>query len=260
MRILIAAGATDPAGSMIMHALSETLETRSGPVMIGSHEVSLLLTEQQIIRWTPPSGYDLIIFLSKHAARSGNDAMCVHAIGNFSEATLGGRDHALVETDPAMLTSLYRSLKAAEPVTSIGRYEVSLEAVHHGPYTRTPSIFYELGASEENWTDAAAARIMIGVLIDVLGSTVARRTSVFGLGSNHYCAAFDELVDRFDFAGSCPKHSLSDLTAEHLRWIDERYDRLVLDWASMGPEKRRVVRLLDELGIGYERRKRMRET
>ncbi|MFW5661652.1 MAG: D-aminoacyl-tRNA deacylase, partial [Oceanicaulis sp.] len=105
----------------------------------------------------PPEGFDLIIFLSKHAARSRNDAMCVHAVGNFGSAQLGGKDGMLVPTDPAILTALYRALKERAPRTAVGSYEVSLEAVHHGPFSEAPVIFYELGASEENWEDAEAA-------------------------------------------------------------------------------------------------------
>lgn len=250
MRILIMASSLDPAGSALYAALEGSGFTR--------HEVTTRLVDDRLIEHDPPEGFDLVIFLSKHAARSRNDAMCVHAIGNFGSAQLGGRDGMLVPTNPAILTALYRKLKDRSPETAVGSYEVSLEAVHHGPFSTTPAVFYELGASEENWEDREAARIMADCLHNVLEQDITPKPSFFGLGSNHYCAGFAPLTDELDFAGSCAKHDLEHLTKEHLEWIVKRYDRIVIDRNSLGTQKARILSLLDELKLPYVDRKSVR--
>ena len=249
MRILLLASTSDTAGMMIHDEVRAILPEDA------LHHIALMAIEGSLLECDPPAGYDLIVFLSKHRAQSGVNALCVHAIGNFGEARFGGRDGMLVPTHPGMLTALYRSLKAQDPITDLGAYTVSLEAVHHGPYTTTPSIFYELGSSQVQWLDRDAARIMARVLVETLSRPIAERSSFFGFGSNHYCAGFDELTDRYDFAGSCARYALSSVTEDHVAWIERRADIIVLDERSMGPEKRRIRALLEAVGAGYEKRK-----
>ena len=159
----------------------------------------------------------------------------------------------LVPTHPGMLTTLYRRLRAAEPHTALGAYTVSLEAVHHGPYTTTPSLFYELGSGPEHWADADAARIMGDVLVAVLAGRIERRSSFFAFGSNHYCAGFENHVSTMDFAGSCARYALDEVSEHHLRWIADHYDTILLKTRSMGAHKRRIIGMLEEARIAYER-------
>lgn len=243
MRILLVSSTLDPAGSAIMNHARRLVSS-------DIHEVSFGSVDGSLLTWNPPSGYDLIIFLSKHQSASGEPAMCVHAIGNFGEASFGGEDHRLVPTHPALLSALYRSLRDAHPRTDHTRFEVSLEAVHHGPYTPTPSIFYELGSTPEHWADDAAM-IMAQVLAQVLASETASRPSFFGIGSNHYCAGFSKLLLDYDFAGSCAKYALEHLSEEQIAWIADRVDLFVLDVDSMGSEKKRVIDMIEKLGKEY---------
>jgi D-aminoacyl-tRNA deacylase len=246
MRLLLLASRCDPAGMAIL----ESFRSQSSDAWL--HEVSTSTIEGSLLDCEPAPGYDLIIFLSRHSAQSGLNAMCVHAIGNFGEASLGGREGMLVPTHPGVLTALYRSLSAQNPKTALGSYTVSLEAVHHGPYTTTPSIFYELGSSPVQWDDREAAQIMALVLSQTLSTELSTRESFFGFGSNHYCAGLSDLTETYDFAGSCPRYALGSVTDDQLRWIADRYDRIVLHKRSMGPEKRRIIRMLDDLGIAYD--------
>ena len=241
MRTLLVASSTDPAGSRLMAAL--------GDRMIPG--VERLVVDASLLDWSVPHGFDLVIFLSKHQAASGIAAMCVHSVGNFGTARFGGRDGMLVDTHPGILSSLFRSLRDREPSTALGTYTVSLEAVHHGPYSTTPSIFFELGSAREHWEDVDAARIMAEVLIDVFEQPRPQHESFFGIGSNHYCAAFEPIIDEFDFAGSCAKHSLADLSAEHVDWIEQRVDRIIVDSGSLGSQKQRIKSLLEEREVEW---------
>lgn len=250
MHILMLASRSDPAGMAIITEVEALLDDAEL-----LHEVSLARIDGSLLECDPPTDPDLIVFLSKHRAESGVNAMCVHAIGNFGEARFGGRDGMLVPTHPTVLTALYRSLRAQKPETSLGPYEVSLEAVHHGPFTTTPSIFYELGSSESQWNDREAAHLMACAALDVLSEPLASRPSFFGFGSNHYCAGFAGLTDRYDFAGSCARYALASVTDEHLRWVDAHADIIMLDDRSMGPEKQRITQMLERLGIGFEKRR-----
>jgi D-aminoacyl-tRNA deacylase len=248
MKLLLVASNADRAGSAIFAHVERMI---SDSTRIGEHETLLERIDGSLLTWDPPEGFDVILFLSKHAAASGSAAMCVHAIGNFGPALMGGRDGLLVPTHPGLLTALFTALKEQEPRTELGAYTVSLEAVHHGPYTRTPAIFIELGSTQEHWEDDAAARLIAEAIGGVLNAPVPKRSSFFGIGSNHYCARFERFTDEQDFAGSCAKYALEHLSEDHLRWMAERYDSVVLDKDSLAGHRARIIAMLDALGIPY---------
>ena len=204
------------------------------------------------------NNYDLVIFLSKHRAASGNNAICVHSIGNFCSAEFGGDDGRLVLTNPAVLSSIYRDFSKEQIATEAGKYAVSFEAVHHGPYSDIPSIFVEIGATEKNWNDLSAAEIVAGRLLLTLKSEITLKDSIFILGGNHYCAAAYDFIGSFDFAGSCAKHSNECITQAHLKLLSDNYDHILLDYNSL-KDKQRITELLDSLGIKWFRTKNFRK-
>jgi D-tyrosyl-tRNA(Tyr) deacylase len=59
----------------------------------------------------------------------------------------------------------------------------------------------------------------------------------------------------------CPKHMLGNLDSKLLKQAVEkngsRFSMVVLDWKGLGAEKARIVSLLDDLGIKYERYQRL---
>ena len=64
------------------------------------------------------------------------------------------------------LASLYRRLhqlkkESAGSVSVPEGFGVSLEATHHGPYLRAPSLFIEIGSTEAEWERTDAAEVTL---------------------------------------------------------------------------------------------------
>ena len=59
------------------------------------------------------------------------------------------------------------------------------------------------------------------------------------------------------FSHVCPKHSLINLNKELLKEAinksKEKVDFAVLDWKGLGKEKQRVIDLLKEINLDYQR-------
>ena len=73
------------------------------------------------------------------------------------------------------MTSLLRQIKKNQ----ITGYDVCFEATHHGPLLKTPTIFLEIGSTENQWEDKIPAKALIKSLLEV---KVRKGTSVLGFG------------------------------------------------------------------------------
>jgi D-aminoacyl-tRNA deacylase len=115
---------------------------------------------------------DDILFLSKHKAASGRKSLTVHPIGIpwlSDPSTYGGRAGKCVPPSPR-IASLYRSLLLE--TTNAGlkeKYEVTMEATHHGPFAELPCCFVEIGSTESDWSEEDAGEIWAKVIIKHFG-------------------------------------------------------------------------------------------
>jgi len=128
---------------------------------------------------------DNIIFLSRHKAASGKPSLTVHPIGNWGEANYGGIKGEVTPPSADIMTSLLREIKKNQ----ITGYDVCFEATHHGPLLKTPTIFLEIGSTENQWEDKLPAKALIKSLLEV---KVRKCTSVLGFGGGHYTPRFTE--------------------------------------------------------------------
>lgn len=95
-----------------------------------------------------------IIFLSRHAAASGIASLTVHPIGIpwQSECSRSGGIPGRCSPPSFRISSLYRALLHQTKLKGIdGKYQVTLEATHHGPHADIPACFVEIGSTEEVW-------------------------------------------------------------------------------------------------------------
>lgn len=68
------------------------------------------------------------------------------------------------------ISSLYRTLyKETKKRKLDSKYQVTLEATHHGPYVSKPVCFLEIGSTEEHWSIPECGDIMADILIGHLG-------------------------------------------------------------------------------------------
>jgi len=186
MHIAIVNSALDPAGVAIRRQLLEILgNPAADPVSHGGNLLSFLETEKRLIYEVGLDGRvdaDLILFISRHTSIRPQPALTVHVTGNYGSADYGGRAGELAIAAPGWMHAILRELAARAP----GGFRVSYEVTHHGPTDlATPSLFAEIGSTEEQWSDPAAAR---AVAESILAAKPSISVNFIGFGGTHYAA------------------------------------------------------------------------
>jgi D-aminoacyl-tRNA deacylase len=195
---------------------------------------------------------DLLIFATTHRSEKGVQSLTVHFPGNWKAAALGGKEREIGIAPASLAKALYLGLKQRFDGT------VTVEATHHGPYLEKPSLFIEIGSSEEQWKDPVLGKIIAETLRDVVGKEQVCET-VVALGGGHYPQEINKILERTRYAVGhmCPKYALADLDKTMLQQAWERNLEkplfFVLDWKGMGTEKERILALLDELGYPHKK-------
>jgi D-aminoacyl-tRNA deacylase len=138
-------------------------------------------------KWFRKTGIKIenIVFLSRHKAASGRASLTVHPIGNWGNADYGGLSGKVSGTSPAWMTGLL--LKIYE--NRLPGYDVCFEATHHGPLLETPTMFLEIGSSENQWELKEPAEALVNSLLEL---EPAKGINVVGVGGGHYTPRFTE--------------------------------------------------------------------
>jgi D-aminoacyl-tRNA deacylase len=201
---------------------------------------------------------DILVFLSKHSAKSGKPSLTVHAVGNWSKAEFGGKDFTLVNTSGSLIKNYFLDLIKRKKEFSLKEHEVSLESTHHGPFTVKPTVFIELGSNEKHWNNIDGARALCETVMNA-SKVNEKAKAVIGFGGTHYCSEFNKLLERTDYCTThiAPLYALenlnSDLISQALNKSIEKVELAVLDWKGLRSYKEKVVELLKENKIGFER-------
>lgn len=131
------------------------------------HDNSIIAEDDLDQRWEKATGetVDEIIFLSKHTAVSNLPALTVHPIGiphlkEGDEVPQGGRPGWAAPPSPRIGQWLILLKKIAQSHNLIPEFEITLEATHHGPVTSKPTMFIEIGSTEDYWKREDAARVI----------------------------------------------------------------------------------------------------
>src|SRR4030042_5193910 len=168
--IILAASSKDVAGVNIAkqilnhYPFNKTRRTfQENPVYhaeINQKQISLVtLKEETINAQNLPDNFadlSLIVFISRHSSASGTPTLSVHTPGNFGAAELGGLPRTVSVSPATTMQTALKALMRINQEMQLG-YEVSYECTHHGPSLSVPSMFVELGSSEQQWSDQAAA-------------------------------------------------------------------------------------------------------
>ncbi len=92
---------------------------------------------------------DLIIFASRHRSETSKPCLTTHTTGDWASGELSATSAFAVKT--AFLFFKQNPLEG---------FDVSLEATHHQPWNLTaPSLFIEVGSSENEWRDDRACAL-----------------------------------------------------------------------------------------------------
>lgn len=188
----------------------------NGRVRLLKQDRSIVEEDNLDKRWEELTGeiVDEIIFLSKHVAVSNRPALTVHPIGvphlqSQEECWAGGKPGWAGLPCPRIGPWLRFMKTIAEAHNLTPEFEVTLEATHHGPVVSKPTMFVEIGSTEEYWKRQDAAQVVALVVWQGLGLdggngvgnwTKAQKGKkvLVGIGGGHYVPRHMDIVWKED--------------------------------------------------------------
>lgn len=216
MTILIINSTEDPAGTNIKKGLlkqdkwQEINKLYENPVYqnISKKEIILVTINDRTIRHENIDKEieqklnikpKQTIFISRHRSKSGEPTLTTHPIGNYAEAQFGGKTKTLTQSSPRLTTELLRILNhnAKQAKTY---HKVCFEVTHHGPYLETPTLFAEVGSTEEEWVKTEPADIVAKSIIDLFEKYLYEEDLprdipvLIGIGGGHYAPRFTDMA------------------------------------------------------------------
>jgi len=201
---------------------------------------------------------DFFVFASKHASKSGKPTLTAHGVGNWGpDNTHGGKAFELVPTSATLIRNYLKELQKQKEEKKLD-YDVIAEVTHHGPLLEKPAVFIELGSSEQQWNDEAAARAIVETILNAT-NLKEKVKAVIGVGGQHYQSEFTKLMLRsqYGFSHMCPKYNLQNFNAEMLQKAIEatceNIEEIVVDFKGLGQEKERIMELLEKQELPLKR-------
>ncbi|XP_031260591.1 D-aminoacyl-tRNA deacylase [Pistacia vera] len=216
MVTLIVATTIDPASINPATALLSMPGWHPGPsfqelksfanqqVRLLQHDKGIVVEDDLDNRWEEATGEVVndVIFLSKHTAVSNRPALTVHPIGvpHLREGEVtpqGGRPGWAAPPNPRIGPWLRLLKKIAQSHNLVPEFEITLEGTHHGPVTNKPTMFVEIGSTEEYWRRQDAAQVIALLIWEGLGlgegaaignwsRENGKNKVLLGIGGGHY--------------------------------------------------------------------------
>lgn len=251
---LLIAYQDDPAGHNMAKFLSQKM-TLDGDIFRGKYYDLIIITSPAISAdWIEEKfDYDGFVFLSKHAAVSGVLALTCHNTGNFSEAKFGGNDRQVAVPHPFLQKTYLQTLKKHQ--SQFSQFQITIEATHHGPTALTkPSIFIEIGTTEQQWTDISLCNSVAILVHQVLSNPIPESPVAICFGGTHYSSKFTyELLEgKYALGTVIPKHALDNLDEElfsHIMKQNNIAKFALLDWNGLGTNKQKILDFLKSTSL-----------
>ena len=246
---LLVAFENDPAGHNMAKYISQKME-KNGDVY-HSKNFDLIEIDSPAISadWLDEKyDYDGFVFLSKHAAESGTLALTCHSTGNFNEAKFGGNQKELAIPYPNLQKKYLQALW--DDRESFSDFEITIEATHHGPtHLKKPSIFVEVGTTEQQWNDESLCSSVAQLVFETLEKPIDSYPFAICFGGTHYSEKFTKelLFGKYALGTVMPKHALEFLNPvifEHLITQNNGAEAALLDWKSLGKYKQTLIDFL----------------
>ena len=248
----------DPAGMNVYECLKENFPF-SGPCRADVFVKNEPITELDGIDREIDA--DVFIFASKHVSRNEVHSLTVHSIGNWGKAAVGGKDATLVSCPASLMKNCFKLLVKGAQEAGID-YEVMQEATHHGPFIQKPAVFVEIGSNEKRWKDGQAGKVVAAAIIEAMkinGKDNEGLKTVVGIGGMHHSPNFRKVMlsDNAAVSYVCPKYMLESLEPGLVKQAMEKSipeaESVMLDWKGLGLHKQRIVKMLEELCVPYEK-------
>ncbi len=229
---------------------------------INSNEVLLVALNQEAVEFQSLPDFfpntELAVFLSRHSSKSGTPTLSVHSPGNLDQAELGGLSCQL-SIAPAKAMQITLAALSQLKTERCLDYEVSYECTHHGPSILVPTMFAELGSSEKQWCDLAAAEVVaLAAMSSVTHFSLQDQAafSSIGIGGTHYNQKFTCMALKGEavFGHMIPKYAIPSLDSEMILQCKDRtlgkVELAILDWKGIkGEDKTSLLANLQEAGI-----------
>ena len=200
------------------------------------------------------SKYKGVIFLSKHAAKSGELALTCHSTGNFKEADFGGNPQQVAVPYPHVQKAYMKRL--AECRQQFSKFQITIEATHHGPTALDkPVIFIEVGTTIKEWTDKHLCNKVADIIHETMINPISQTAPIaICFGGTHYPSVFTKelLCGEHALGTVMPRHALQHLDMDMMQHIIQRNTSVkvaLLDWDGLGSQKQMVVNLLSSTDL-----------
>lgn len=234
----------------------------------GHHDVRLFTTEKSCLelddydKLIASWGFklDALIIATTHRSTAGTPSFSVHPIGNWTdEAKFGGEPNTITATPARLMRACIDALIKHNTTEHL----VTMEATHHGPILRAPTMFVEIGSDEIAWKTPEHGKIVAMALLDVIDHAIKDYVVAFGIGGPHYCPNFVSVMKKSDYAIGhiCAKYGLEGLDEKMLLDAIKKSEArcVLLDWKGMGEHKDRIIAILEQNKIEWKKTKHVKE-
>ena len=257
-KYLIVASKKDSAGINITTQLSQFQESKKFDFYLVDDEI--LFTENLDIEKI--NKYDFIIFASKHRSEKNQRALTVHSIGNWREAEFGGEEGKVSKTSALFQKQLFEKLKINVEKYHLKNYDITMEATHHGPLINKPSVFIEIGSTENEYRDRKAGFIVAKTISDIIREFKENPYNevAVGIGGPHYCPNFNKIQLNSNVALShiIPSYVVpitEQMILEAIKKTEEEVDFVLLDWKGIktSGERKNIIEILEKNYIQHKK-------
>lgn len=207
--------------------------------------------------------FDFVIFASKHSSEKQEKSLTVHAPGNFRNARFGGDAGKVCMSSALFQKHLFETLGKNTRESGLdSKYQITMEATHHGPLIDKPCVFIEIGATQTEWEDRRAGFIVAKTIIEAMKEFRPNpyREIAIAIGGPHYCPNFNKLQLNSNIAIShvIPNYVFpltEEMVGEAIEKTQEEVDFAIVDWKGMGNAESReqALKILDKLYLNYKR-------
>ena len=266
-KYLIVVSKKDLAGTNIATQLSQYRENPMLSSMKDKPGFDFYLVEEDILHTEnidleKINRYDFVIFASKHSSKKEGKTLSVHAPGNWGEAKFGGEPKRVCKTSASFSKQLFEKLQKKKVEHHLNKYELTMEATHHGPLIEKPCVFIEIGSTETEWKDRRAGFAVAQTILETINEFKENPYNevAIAIGGPHYCQGFNKLQLKSNLAIShvIPQYALpltEEMMKEAIEKTEEEVDFIVIDWKGLGntESRKQVTEILDKLYLEYKR-------
>ena len=202
----------------------------------------------------------LIVFISRHCSSSCKPTFSVHTPGNLYTAEMGGLPKKVSISPALAMKNALRALAYFRDGLKLD-FDVSYECTHHGPSYNVPTMFVELGSSNNQWRNSKAAEVVGHAAISAISKfKTSKNNAVLGIGGTHYNQKFAKLAldSEIIFGHIIPKYLIhyvdSKILNQCVEKTVEKVECAILDWKGIkSSDKPQLLGILKDINLPYKK-------